>query len=142
MPSPVSALTGQQIVSPPQSSGASSSCWSCCLTRSTFAAGRSILLMATMMVTPAALACWMASRVWGMMPSSAATISTAMSVRLAPAGAHGGERLVARRIEKGDVLVLVLHRVGADVLGDAPDSSSTTFALRIRSSSEVLPWST
>ncbi len=35
------------------------------------------------------------------------------------AGAHGGERLVARRVEEGDVALGRDHRVGADVLGDA-----------------------
>jgi len=35
------------------------------------------------------------------------------------AGAHGGERLVARRIEEGDHAARRLDVVGADVLGDA-----------------------
>ena len=35
------------------------------------------------------------------------------------AGAHGGERLMARGIEEGDGLALDLHLIGADVLGDA-----------------------
>ena len=48
------------------------------------AAGRSHLLMATMIVTWASRACWIASRVCGMMPSSAAMMMTAMSVRFAP----------------------------------------------------------
>ena len=38
---------------------------------------------------------------------------------LGAAGAHGGERLVARRVEEGDRLVAVVDLVGADVLGDA-----------------------
>ena len=42
-----------------------------------------------------------------------------MSVTLRAAGAHGGERLVARRVEEGHDLVAVVHLVGADVLGDA-----------------------
>ena len=46
--------------------------------------GLSILLMATMIGTPAALAWLMASIVCGMTPSSAATTSTTMSVTLAP----------------------------------------------------------
>ena len=54
------------------------------MTRSGLAVGLSILLMATMMETPAALAWLMDSTVWGIMPSSAATTSTAMSVRFAP----------------------------------------------------------
>ena len=40
--------------------------------------------MATMIGTSAALAWLMASTVWGMMPSSAATTNTAMSVTWAP----------------------------------------------------------
>ncbi|MNX73473.1 hypothetical protein D3C86_1048710 [compost metagenome] len=39
--------------------------------------------------------------------------------RLGAAGAHGGERLVARGVEEGDELVVDLDLVGADVLGDA-----------------------
>ena len=35
------------------------------------------------------------------------------------AGAHRGERLVAGRVEEGDLLAAVVHLVGADVLGDA-----------------------
>src|SRR3954447_22728815 len=38
---------------------------------------------------------------------------------LRAAGAHGGERLVARGVEEGDRLAVVVHLVGADVLGDA-----------------------
>ncbi len=44
----------------------------------------SILLMATMIGTPAALACLMDSMVCGITPSSAATTSTAISVAWAP----------------------------------------------------------
>jgi hypothetical protein len=40
--------------------------------------------MATMIGTPADLAWLMASMVWGITPSSAATTSTTMSVMLAP----------------------------------------------------------
>ena len=80
----VCAETGMHGTSPPHSSGTSSYSVSCCLTRSGFAAGLSILLMATMMETPAALAWLMASTVCGMMPSSAATTSTAISVTMAP----------------------------------------------------------
>ena len=55
-----------------------------CLTRSALASGLSILLMATMIGTPAALAWSIASRVCGMTPSSAATTRMTMSVTLAP----------------------------------------------------------
>ena len=56
----------------------------CCLMRSGLAVGLSILLMATMMGIFAALAWLIASMVWGMMPSSAATTRMAMSVHMAP----------------------------------------------------------
>ena len=39
--------------------------------------------------------------------------------RLRAAGAHGGERLVARGIEEGDLLAVHFDLIGADVLGDA-----------------------
>ena len=54
------------------------------MTRSGLAFSLSILLTATMMGIPAALAWLMDSMVWGMMPSSAATIKMAMSVIMAP----------------------------------------------------------
>jgi hypothetical protein len=75
---------GTVIVSPPQSSGVSPSRANCSLTRWTFAVGLSILLIATMMGTLAARAWLIASRVCSMMPSSAATTSTAISVTWAP----------------------------------------------------------
>src|SRR3989441_1317488 len=55
-----------------------------CLTFCTLAVGRSILLIATTIGTPAFLACEIASMVCGMMASSAATTSTTMSVTWAP----------------------------------------------------------
>ncbi len=89
-------------------------------TRSGFASGRSILLTATTIGTPAALAWSIASIVWGMTPSSAATTSTATSVTLAPrarmavnASWPGVSRNVTLRP------CARFHLVGADVLGDA-----------------------
>ncbi len=62
-----------------------SSCWSSSVrTRCGLASGLSILLIATISGTPAALAWLIASIVCGMTPSSAATTSTTMSVTLAP----------------------------------------------------------
>ena len=78
------AETGTMMVSPPQSSGMSSCSDSSCFTCSGFAPGLSILLIATMMGTPADLAWLMASTVCGMTPSSAATTRIAMSVTCAP----------------------------------------------------------
>ena len=66
------------------SSGMTSCCSNSCLTRFGLASGRSILLMATMIGTSAALAWLIASIVCGMTPSSAATTRTTMSVTLAP----------------------------------------------------------
>ncbi len=83
-PSFVRAETGSMMVVPPHCSGTISYSVSCCMTRSGVAPGLSILLMATRMVTPAALACLIASIVWGMTPSSAATTSTTRSVTWAP----------------------------------------------------------
>ena len=54
------------------------------MTRVGLASALSILLIATMIGTPAAFAWLIASTVCGMTPSSAATTSTTMSVTLAP----------------------------------------------------------
>ena len=116
---PCSAETSTTMVSPPQASGTSprsDSCWS---TRDESASGRSILLTATMIGTSAALAWSMASIVWGITPSSAATTRMTMSVACGPAGPHGGEGGVARGVDERDAVVLPDHLVGADVLGDA-----------------------
>ena len=106
--------------SPPHSSGCRPSVVSSVRTRSGLASGRSILLTATTIGTSAALAWSIASRVCGMTPSSAATTSTTTSVDAAAAGAHGGERLVARGVEERDrAAVVAATLVGADVLRDA-----------------------
>jgi hypothetical protein len=80
----VFAETSTTWISPPISSGTSSWLKSSFFTRPGLASGRSTLLMATMIGTAAALAWRMASTVCGMMPSSAATTSTTMSVTWAP----------------------------------------------------------
>ncbi len=72
-----------------------------------------------MIGTSAALAWSMASIVWGMTPSSAATTRIDDVGRLGAPGAHGGEGGVARRVDEGDRVALPLDLVGADVLGDA-----------------------
>ena len=104
---------------PPHSSGISPRSDSSRFTRSAFASGLSTLLMATMIGTPAAFAWSIASRVCGMTPSSAATTRMTMSVTLRAAGAHQGERLVARGVEEDHAAVVDLDVVGADVLRDA-----------------------
>ena len=83
-PSPVRADTGIISTSPPQSCGMRPCSESCCFTRSGWACSRSILLMATTIGAPDALAWLSASTVCGMTPSSAATTSTTMSVASAP----------------------------------------------------------
>ena len=84
MPMDCRAETSVVMVSPPHCSGTRPCSESCCMTRLGSASSRSILLMATTMGTSAALAWLMASTVWGITPSSAATTSTAMSVASAP----------------------------------------------------------
>ncbi len=84
MPSFVLAETSTQGTSPPYSSIVTLRSASCCLTRSGLASGRSTFVIATTMGTPAARAWSIASRVWGITPSSAATTSTARSVTCAP----------------------------------------------------------
>ena len=113
------AETGTSGTSPPYSSTTTPASVSSVLTRSGLASGLSILLSAMMIGTLAALAWLIASSVWGMTPSSAATTTTAMSVTLRAAGAHRRERLVARRVEEDDALAVVGDLAGADVLGDA-----------------------
>ena len=84
IPSFVCAETGTNTVLPPQSSGISSYSANSCFTRSTLAPSLSILLMATIISTPAAFAWLMASTVCGITPSSAATTRMAISVDWAP----------------------------------------------------------
>ena len=83
-PRPVRADTWTITVSPDHSSGWSPSSASWVITRVGSAFSRSTLLMATTMGTSAARAWSMASMVWGMTPSSAATTSTTTSVTFAP----------------------------------------------------------
>jgi len=81
---PCLADTGTNIDSPPQSSG-TTPCWtSSFLMRSRSAPDLSILLIATMIGTRAAFACWIASMVCGITPSSAATTRITISVARAP----------------------------------------------------------
>ena len=113
------AETGTVTVDPPQSSGVSPRSANSCLTRSRLALALSILLMATMIGTPAAFAWSIASCVCGITPSSAATTRMTMSVTLAPRARINVKRFVARRVEKDDLAAADLHRIRADVLRDA-----------------------
>ncbi len=78
------AETSTSSISPPRDSTCTSCRSSSVRTRSGFASGLSILLIATIIGTFAAFACWIASTVCGITPSSAATTNTTMSVTLAP----------------------------------------------------------
>ena len=113
------AETSTMIVSPPHCSGTRPSSDSCCMTWLGSASARSILLMATMIGTSAALAWLSASTVWGITPSSAATTSTTMSVTSAPRA-----RMAVNASWPGVSMNVMTcarrrgHLVGADVLGD------------------------
>ena len=69
---------------PPQSSGVKSFAARSPLTFSASAPSKSVLFIATTIDTPAALAWLIASSVWGLIPSFAATTNTTMSVVFAP----------------------------------------------------------
>ena len=131
-----------QATSPPQSSGTISYLVSCSLTRSGLAVGLSILLMATISLTLAALAWLMDSMVWGMMPSSAATTRTAMSVMFAPRArieVNASWPGVSRKVMTLSLL-LTWYAPMAWVM--PPASPLVTLVLRMASRMEVLPWST
>ena len=83
-PSPVTADILLTKVSPPHSSGVRPASTSPVITLSILASGLSILLIATMIGTFAALAWSIASLVCGLTPSSAATIIITISVTDAP----------------------------------------------------------
>ncbi len=84
IPVPAFAETLTNMFSPPHSSGMMPYCVSSFFTRSGSASGLSILLTATTTGTPAAFACWIASMVCGITPSSAATTRITISVACAP----------------------------------------------------------
>ena len=83
-PVPSLADTSIKIFSPPHSSGITSCFVNSVLTFSTLAPSLSTLFTATIIGTPAAFECWMASMVWGLTPSSAATTKITISVQFAP----------------------------------------------------------
>ena len=72
-----------------------------------------------MIGTSAALAWSMASIVWGMTPSSAATTRMTMSVTCAPRARMAVKAAWPGRVDERDAVALPLDLVGADVLGDA-----------------------
>ncbi len=142
MPSPDFAETGTNSVDPPQSTGISSYSVISCFTRSMLALGLSILLTATIISIPAALAWLIASTVCGITPSSAATTSTAISVEFAPRiriAVNASCPGVSRKVMLCP-FALTVYAPMACVM--PPASLSVTLVLRIASSREVFPWST
>ena len=92
--------------------------------------------------TPASFAWWIASMVCGMMPSSAATTMTAMSVIIAPLlriAVNASWPGVSRKV----ILEPLMSTEYAPICWVMPPASPlTTFVLRMQSKSDVLPWST
>ena len=130
------------MVEPPQSSGISSYSVSSCFTFSILALGLSILLTATIISTPAAFAWLMASIVWGMTPSSAATTRMAISVACAPRilmAVNASWPGVSRNVIRWSLIDTVYAPIFCVI---PPDSLAVTCVSRIASSNDVLPWST
>lgn len=142
MPIPVRAETRIAATLPPQSSDMRLFCCMLSRTLSALASGRSILLMATMIGTPAAFAWFMASMVCGMKPSSAATTSTTMSVTFAPRARIAVNASCPGVSTKVMVLPLRLTTDAPICWVIPPASPPATSVLRMRSCREVLPWST
>ncbi len=142
IPCPVLADTSAKSVSPPQSSDTSPISDNSLLTLSGSASALSILLTATIIGTSAAFAWFTASTVCGITPSSAATTKITTSVILAPLA------LMAVNASWPGVSIKVTFLSWTETLYAPicwvmpPASPSTTFVLRIVSSSVVLPWST
>ena len=113
------------------------------MTRSGLASGRSILFIAMTSGTLAAFAWLIASSVWGMTPSSAATTITAMSVTLAPRAridVNASWPGVSRNTSRLPSLVVTSDAPMCWVM--PPRSPAATVVERMASSRLVLPWST
>ena len=139
-----SADTGTQIVSPPHFSGIRPCSVICCRTLSGSASGLSILFTATIIGTFADLAWFIASIVWGITPSSAATTSIAISVDCAPR-ALIWVKASCPGVSMKTIFLSSNHTVYAPILWVIPPTSVDTilcFEARIESKSVVLPWST
>ena len=119
IPMPWRAEIWQTIVSPPQDSGTRPRSASWARTLSGSALSRSILLTATTIGTSAARAWSMASMVWGITPSSAATTSTTMSVASAPRARMAVNASWPGVSMKVMALPSLIDLVRTDVLGDA-----------------------
>ncbi len=99
--------------------------------------------MATMIGTLATLACWIASTVCGMTPSSAATTSTTRSVTCAPRAriaVNASWPGVSMNTTGCPSAVSILYAPMRCVM--PPASPDATRVLRMESRIDVLPWST
>ena len=142
MPCPVFADTSEKIASPPSSSGITSWLNSSPFTFSEFASGLSILLIATIIGTSAALEWLIASIVWGITPSSAATAKITISVAFAPL-ALIAEKASCPGVSKKVIIPLGVSTWYAPICWVIPPASpDATLDVLIKSKSEVLPWST
>ena len=136
------AETGTAITSPPQSSTRSPCSDNSCLTLSGFAPSLSILFIATISGTSAALAWFIASTVWGIIPSSAATTSIAISVTWAPL-ALIDVKASCPGVSKNTIFCPFILTSEAPMCCVIPPASPfVTLVFLIASSKEVLPWST
>ena len=136
------ALTATAITSPPYSSMSTLLSASSCFTRSGLASGLSTLLIATIIGTRAARTWSMASLVWGMTPSSAATTMIAMSVTCAPRARMAVNASWPGVSRKTMRLPLWSTSLAPMCWVMPPLSPEATFVSRIASSRLVLPWST
>ena len=136
------AETGTSGTSPPYSSTTMPASVSSVLTRSGLESGLSILLSAMMIGTFAALAWLIASSVWGMTPSSAATTTIAMSVTFAPRARMAVNASWPGVSRKTTRLPSWVTSLAPMCWVMPPRSPAATSVDRSASSRLVLPWST
>ena len=130
------------MVSPPQSSLTRLYSVNSVLTRSGLAPGLSILFIATIIGTPAAWACSIASFVCGITPSSDATTRTTISVICAPLALISVNAACPGVSIKVIVLLFLTTWYAPICCVIPPASPVTTWLERIVSKSVVFPWST
>ena len=107
-----------------------------------FALGLSILLIATIISTPAAFAWLIASTVCGITPSSAATTRIAISVEFAPR-IRIAVKASCPGVSRNVIFCPLMDTTEAPICCVIPPASlSVTRVERIASSKDVLPWST
>ena len=136
------AETATSGTSPPYSSMTTPASVSSVLTRVGSASGLSILLRAMMTGTLAALAWLMASSVWGMTPSSAATTMIAMSVTRAPR-ARMAVNASWPGVSRKTTFLPSCSTSDAPMCWVMPPRSPAATSVERRASSRlVLPWST